>query len=177
MLYQDSAIHGKGVFAAKDFDDSCAALPVEGALIVSDTEEQILSAVMAEGVPRYVLCSTDTFRKTCAGHESIRDSAALTLKPHPTSPWFYMNSSYVAVGETPQVCNVTVDEVFAGRKLRADDDVKEILADACNGCAVKVNDSVKKGEELLFGYPYVSDEQNILGGHYSVEGEGSSGEE
>ena len=42
---------------------------------------------------------------------------------------------------------------------------------------MKVNDSVKKGEELLFGYPYVSDGQNIFGGDYSVEGEGSSGEE
>ena len=107
MLYQDSAIHGKGVFAAKDFYDSCAALPVEGAL-------------MGDGVPRYALCSTDTLRKTCAGHESVSDSAALTLKPHPTSPWFYMNSSFVAVGENPKVCTVTVDEVFACRKLRAD---------------------------------------------------------
>lgn len=177
MLYQESVIHGKGLFAVKDFDDSCAALPVEGALLVCDSLEGILNVVIGDGVPRYLLGHTDTLRKACAGHESVRDGAAPTLKPHPTSPWFYMNSSFVAVGETPKVSNVTADHVFSKRKLRAEDNVNEILADECSGCVVKVNGSVKKGEGLIFGYPYASGERNTWGGEDSVEGEGGSGAE
>ena len=44
------------MFAAKDFDDGCAGLPMEGSFIVYDTQEQLLNAVMEDGVPRYLMC-------------------------------------------------------------------------------------------------------------------------
>ena len=128
---------------------------MEGSLIVYDTqEEQLLNAVMEDGVPRYLMCGIDSLRKMCAGYESVRDDTSFTLKPDRTCPWFCMNHSFVAEGGGAGVDNVTVDVPFMGRKLRSGDNVREILDDASNGIVVRVDAGVKKGTELLFGYPY-----------------------
>jgi len=150
---------------------------MEGSLIVYDTqEEQLLNAVMEDGVPRHLMCGIDSLRKMCAGYESVRDDASLTLKPDRTCPWFYMNSSFVAEGGGAGVDNVTVNVPFMERKLRSGDNVREILDDASNGIVVRVDAGVKKGTELLFGYPYTSEGENIWGGNEDME-EGSSGGE
>ena len=149
---------------------------MEGSLIVYDTQEQLLNAVMEDGVPWHLMCGIDSLRKMCAGYESVRDDASLTLKPDGTCPWFCMNHSFVAEGGGAGVDNVTVDVPFMGRKLRSGDNVREILDDASNGVVVRVDAGVKKGPELFFGYPYTSEGEEIWGGNEDMEEGGSGGE-
>ena len=150
---------------------------MEGSLIVYDTqEEQLLNAVMEDGVPRHLMCGIDSLRKMCAGYESVRDDTSFTLKPDRTCPWFCMNHSFVADGGGAGVDNVTVDVPFMGRKLRSGDNVREILDDASNGVVFGVDAGVKKGTELFFGYPYTSEGEEIWGGNEDMEEGGSGGE-
>ena len=123
-----------------------------------------------------ISCAVWTLRKMCAGHESVRDDASLTLKPDGTCPWFCMNHSFVADGGGAGVDNVTVDVPFMGRKLRSGDNVREILDDASNGVVFGVDAGVKKGTELFFGYPYTSEGEEIWGGNEDMEEGGSGGE-
>lgn len=141
------------MFAAKDFTDACAGLPIEGSFIVYDTREQLLNAVTEGGVPRYVMCGSDSLRKMCAGHELVRDGATLTLKPDRSCPWYYRNSSFVADGGTAKLDNAIEKYLIVDRKLRSGDNVREILADAINGVVVVVKNGVKEGDGVVFWLP------------------------
>lgn len=88
VLRQESTLHGHGFFAAKDFDVSCASVPVEGSFVAYDTEEQMLLDIAKHGGPRFSLCGVDPLRWICATHESVRGRTTLALKPEPTNPWF-----------------------------------------------------------------------------------------
>ena len=124
---------------------------------------------MDDGVPRYIMCGTESLRKMCAGHESFRDGASLTLRPDPACPWYYMNFSFVAQGGNPKEGNVANERTFLDERLRSGVNVQEILSIPGNGCVLRPMTTVKKGEELFFGYPYASDGHAICGSDHESE--------
>ena len=68
---------------------------MEGTFHVYDSYDQCVSAVHKDGVPRYALMNTDGLRDLCSPHESVRQGAGLYIRPHPLSPWYYANSSFI----------------------------------------------------------------------------------
>ena len=128
-------------------------MPVEGSFHLYDYWEQCLAAVEGDGVPRYAVCGTETLRKLCAPHESVRDGAQLYLKPDPVSPWFYVNSS--ALPKSAEQ-NISTNMSFNRRNFISSAEGREFLQDANNVAVFGVIRDVSKRSELLLEYPLPS---------------------
>ena len=124
--------------------------------------EDVLAVVLADGVPRYGVCNSDTLRKICAPHESVRDGAGLYLRPDPCNPWYYMNSTAgVTDGAPTAEQNVRLELVFSGRGVVFSDKPFQILENSSNGLNFRIKHAVSKGTELLIDYPIRSVASNL----------------
>ncbi|CAM9871388.1 unnamed protein product, partial [Choristocarpus tenellus] len=83
--------HGVGLFVVKDIkagdfiDISCF-----GTFVVYDTEKEVHDAIVADGVPRYMV--TNDVASMCVGGEVLWPHTALFLVPLPSHFLWYMNS-------------------------------------------------------------------------------------
>lgn len=89
-ILQESDTHGVGLFAAKDIKAGNFDVYCFGAFVLYDTEKEVLDAIVADGVPRYMV--SDDVASMCVGGEVSRPHAALFLVPLPCHYLWYMNS-------------------------------------------------------------------------------------
>ena len=149
VSFQGSRIHDRGLFTSKNLDSTYAGMPVEGSFHIYNSTDQLLGAVKRDGVPRYAIGDTDMLRKLCAPHEAVREEAVLCLRPDPSNPWFYVNSS----ANTDVEANILPDVPFRKVRVKTPKDALELLSEASNVAVFKVVSQVVKGTELVFDYP------------------------
>ena len=155
--FQGSRIHGHGLFTSKNLDSTYAGMPVEGSFHIYNSTDQLLGAVKSDGVPRYAIGDTDTLRKLCAPHEAVREGAVLCLRPDPSNPWFYANSS----ANTDVEANILPDVPFRKVRVKTPKDALELLSEASNVAVFKVVSQVVKGTELVFDYPVLANDGSV----------------
>ena len=132
--------------------------------------------MLADGVPRYGVCNSDTLRKICAPHESVRDGAGLYLRPDPCNPWYYMNSTAGATDGAPTAeQNVSPELIFSGRGVVFSDKPFQILENPSNGLKFRVKHAVSKGTELLIDYPIRSAAEDVSSHSEDVDAAHESG--
>lgn len=113
-----------------------------------DNMDQVMKALKSDGVPRYAVFITDELRKLCAANESMREGESLWLKPDPTSPWFYANSSCGSPAGQENV-STTFPLLTSRPKFRTGAEGLELLSVSCNVALFGVASDVKKDTELL----------------------------
>ena len=131
--FQGSRIHGHGL-TSKNRDSTYAGMPVEGSFHIYNSTDHLFGAVKRDGVPRYAIGDTDTLQKLCAPHEAVREGAVLCLRPDPSNPWFYVNSS----DNTDAEANILPDVPFRKVRVKTPKDALELLSEASNVAVFKV---------------------------------------
>ena len=126
--FQGSRIHGHGLFTSKNLDSTYAGMPVEGSFHIYNSTDHLLGAVKRDGVTKYAIGDTDTLRKLCGPHEAGREGAVLCLRPDPSNPWFYVNSS----ANTDVEANILPDVPFRKVRVNTPKDALELLSEASN---------------------------------------------
>ncbi|CAM9995024.1 unnamed protein product, partial [Ectocarpus fasciculatus] len=98
--------HGLGLFAKEAMAAGDAmSMDCFGSFVVHDSEEEVVSAINKDGVPRHLV--TDRLWGLCTEEEHNRPQAALYMVPHPSCFLWYMNSS----GSDPKDANVKAHDL------------------------------------------------------------------
>ena len=93
VFWQASSVHGRGLFASKDFStvDDFIPVPLEGSFEVYDSSDDCLEVAKKTGVPRFRVC--DNVSPLLSKSEVARPTSTPYLVPDRTCPLFCMNSS------------------------------------------------------------------------------------
>ncbi|CAN0542192.1 unnamed protein product [Ectocarpus sp. 12 AP-2014] len=152
--------HGLGLFAKEGMAAGDAMyMDCFGSFVVHDSEEEVVSAIDKDGVPRHLV--TDRLWVLCTEEEYSRPQAALYMMPHQSCFLWYMNSS----GSDPKDANVKahvmvdVEVLGLGRQGRGGTEIVRVPNPAFEKLLVpskvlqfRLSRDVKAGEELLYDY-------------------------
>lgn len=167
---QASNRHGLGLFAKEDMAAGDAmSMDCFGSFVVHDSEEEVVSAINKDGVPRHLV--TDRLWVLCTEEENSRPQAALYMVPHQSCFLWYMNSSGSDGGDANVEAHeqVHVDALGLGRQGRGGTEIVRVQNPAFEELLVpsqvlvfRLSRDVKAGEELLYDY-HVAESKGSLG--------------
>lgn len=162
MLLQASGVHGRGLFASKEFasPENFIPVPLVGSFEVHDSLDDCLEVAKKSGIPRFRVCD-NTF-PFLSKSEVARPFSGLYLVPDRTCPLFYMNSA-----RDDEVQNFTARTILKpSRDFRGGEiDIKDFLRDAKNSLCFSINCRVPKGTELLTFYELGEDSEKSSEDH------------